>query len=112
MQNTPYVAIICTVERLPLRDTTNTIGFNVNLSTTVVQNGASSHDVAAFVLPPTPSGPPPGPGFALLQMWQQTFDKDSNGNFLFDVFSAGTGSAATYVGKIGTAPPLVSVSDA
>jgi hypothetical protein len=84
MSSAPYIAVICTTERLPLRDDSvaGEIFFNVNLSTAVVANGAVDADVWSFI----------DSHEALLKMWEQTLAEDGQGHFLFDVFAIGSSS--------------------
>jgi hypothetical protein len=85
MTSRPYVAIICTAERLPLRDDppgpNQRLFFNLNLSTAVVQNGASNDVTWTFI----------DQNRQLLAMWSQQLDVQ-NGNVIFSVFAIGHAS--------------------
>jgi hypothetical protein len=80
MTPTPYVAIICTAERLTLRDDppgpNQRLFFNLNVSTAVVQNGAGNDATWRFI----------EQNRQLLKMWDQHLNIQHD-NVIFSVFA-------------------------
>jgi hypothetical protein len=98
---TPYVALICTIERLQLRDVVGqTVCFNVNIATAVVADTADA--AQQFVNTPANQG--------YLRMWEQSVQLAS-GNLVFDIFTI-TGDTVAHSASYGSATPLDAASAA
>jgi Galactose oxidase, central domain len=91
----PYIALIATPERLPLRDVTGqTLVFNLNIATAVVSD---SDDAAKQFLNIATNQ-------SYLRMWDQVMQLVT-GSLVFDLFTI-TGNTVTHSGSYGSATPL------